>query len=149
MGLRSATDHTDSIGAFDSLTIKGPLYYLFAPIGLEAHISPGPVSPWPHPARGDSVDQLLLRPLRRGGWVSRRSMVVVASAGVISWPVIEEGDVQKNSEIKIINRHPQKIPVYEINRMFYGKTWGEMAIRLLQNDALPPGWREHFSQPPA
>jgi MOSC domain-containing protein YiiM len=61
--------------------------------------------------------------------------------------VLVEGDVAAGDTIETVARHPARIPVAEITRVYANDRDDLVAIeRLVALDALPDGWRRHFAQ---
>jgi MOSC domain-containing protein YiiM len=80
----------------------------------------------------------------------RRDMVkrFLASGRTGYYLAVEvEGDVGAGDPVEAIARHPARIPVAEITRVYTSDRHDRAAIeRLVALDALPPDWRSFFEQ---
>jgi MOSC domain-containing protein YiiM len=58
-----------------------------------------------------------------------------------------EGDVAAGDRVEMLARHPARIPVAEITRLYAGDRGDLAAIeRLVSLDALPEDWRRYFEE---
>jgi MOSC domain-containing protein YiiM len=64
--------------------------------------------------------------------------------------VTQEGEVCAGDEIRVIARHPNRVPVSEVTRLYIAKSYGHEEVSSIQRasrvKALPESWKAYLQQ---